>query len=218
MGEHRSFWVWFSILCAACALFSYLAVVHAIQGPAPSSLNVSTVRLASDRPGHGSAVHIGNGYLLTAAHVVGTAKQMTVRFSDASIVKAEVLWANPGKDIALLRFRDTGRVASSPLSCRVAEPGEHVTAIGNPIDAKFGQLTFEGRINGGIIQNDGGRWQPSDMTVLPGMSGGGVLDDEGNVVGIVVATAIVPFGMFPSWARIGLMVPAADVCELMGRA
>ncbi len=49
------------------------------------------------------------------------------------------------------------------------------------------------------------------------MSGGPVFDAQGSVVGLSVGTALWPIGMFPTWGRIGLVVPGLKICELMGR-
>lgn len=212
----------FGLLLLALGAFASVSVIHAIRGPGPFEIpdipkNVSAVRLTSSTPGHGSGVVFAPGYILTAAHVVGDETEMKVHFADKSIVKADVMWTSKAKDIALLRFKDTGRVASSPLACRDAAIGEHVTAIGNPMH--IGQLVFEGKVNGPVQTLPLGQTVfTTDQTILPGMSGGGVLDDAGNIVGIAIATAVTPIGMFPSWARVGFVVPSSVPCDLMARA
>jgi hypothetical protein len=55
-----------------------------------------------------------------------------------------------------------------------------------------------------------------------GMSGGGVFDAAGNVLGINVGVAAAPMkvgdGWVPSITGFGMVVPSADVCKLLGRA
>lgn len=55
------------------------------------------------------------------------------------------------------------------------------------------------------------------MTIIPGMSGGGVFNANGDVVGISVGTGIMQVGFGGSWIRIGIVVPGKTVCDLMGR-
>lgn len=188
-----------------------LSACHAQEFAVGSTVKVV---LAS---GHGSGVHVGHGYVLTAAHVVGDNKTVKVQFEDRSVLPADVMWANAAKDVALIRFKDNGRAASSNLSCRIAAPGERVTALGSPMWME--NLSFEGRINGAPLSvTTLSDVLPADMTILPGMSGGGVFDADGNVIGISVAHALVPVGFTSSWTRVGLIVPGKTICDLMGRS
>lgn len=166
--------------------------------------------------GHGSGVHVGDGYVLTAAHVAGKNKSVKLQFDDKSVMVADVMWSNEAKDVALLRFKDNGRVAASHLSCSIAGPGTRILARGNPLAME--NLSFEGRINGAPFNiSHFENVLPADLTILGGMSGGGVFDENGDVIGISVAHAVTPMGMFPSWTRVGLIVPGKTICELMGK-
>jgi S1-C subfamily serine protease len=169
--------------------------------------------------GHGSGVHIGNGYILTATHVVGTAKSVTLKTDKGAKLDSTVLWSNPDYDIALLRIAEPRALKSAPLSCRTPPVGEHVSVEGNPINLEF-QTTY-GRI-AGKTQVGGSMWRAVyvlDATIAPGVSGGPVLDANRNVVGIAVGTMASGFGPFtrqgPAYSFI---VPGRQVCNLMGRA
>jgi len=65
----------------------------------------ASVVMVSDANGHGSGVYIGNGLVLTAAHVVGDSKTVTLH-SDRDL-PGEVLWSNKKYDLALVRFSVT---------------------------------------------------------------------------------------------------------------
>ncbi|AWC25347.1 Serine protease Do-like HtrA [Aminobacter sp. MSH1] len=211
MGESSRFWVAFSTLVIACALAAVMAVYHI--GPNLPGPNVKIVL----KTGHGSGVNIGSGYILTAAHVAEDNAELDIKFEDGTTAKATTLWVNKGADVALLRFKDEGHTRSAKLSCRAPEVGEAVTAFGNPV--AFENLVFRGFVNG-VATNVGplkGVF-PTDLTILPGMSGGALYDADGYVIGINVMTAIVPLGFMPSWARIGFSVSGATICGLMGRA
>lgn len=211
-GESRRFWVAFSTLVIACALAAVMAVHHSIGRPDLPGPNVKIVL----KSGHGSGINIGNGYIVTAAHVVEDNTSLDIKFEDGTASKAETLWVNKGADVALLRFKDDGHTRSARLSCRSPEVGEAVTAFGNPV--AFENLVFRGFVNGKattVGQNKG--LIPTDLTIIPGMSGGALYDAAGYVIGINVMTAIVPLGFMPSWTRIGFAVPGTTICGLMGR-
>lgn len=202
--------VWITFLVLLCAAF----ILTACEKERPLQVGSTVkVRLLT---GHGSGVHIGGGYVITVAHVVADEKTVSLRFDDGSFTEGQVLWANKTKDVALVKFKDIGRVAQSPLSCRIAAPGEHVTAKGNPTQFEF--LSFDGQINGApMTLGDMVDVLPADITIIPGMSGGPVMDGAGMVIGLSVGVATVPIGMGASIVRIGLIVSGKTICDLMAR-
>lgn len=216
MNDMRAWFAYFAAGAGLFALALLFLVILSGCAPAPAAQFVSSTVKVILESGHGSGVHIGGGYVLTAGHVVGDVKTVKLQFDDKSIVQADVMWSNKAKDVALLRYKDNGRAESSNLVCRVAAPGEHVVARGNPLGMEY--LSFEGRINGlpmSVADFEG--VLPADLTLISGMSGGGVFDDGGNVIGISVAHALAPIGMIASWTRVALVVPGKTVCDLMGK-
>jgi len=175
----------------------------------------STVRLMAG-DGHGSATHIGSGYLLTAAHVAENSDDgvMRVKFDDGSITTADVLWYNEAYDVALMRLKKFDGVQVSSVSCRVPTQGETVIARGNPLMFEFTSMV--GHVSSGIAKTIG-RWRsavPVDAVVLPGMSGGGLFDSAGSLIAINVGT--LTMGPFGALTGVGVVVPASVACELMG--
>jgi S1-C subfamily serine protease len=158
--------------------------------------------------GHGSGVHIGNGYILTAAHVVEDEKEITVKTDDGRDFKPEVLWVNSRYDLALLKIAPD-RIAARNLACGKVGVGAPVWSLGNPMGVRF--VAFWGHVSGSIVEiGDWAEAYPTDLTIAPGMSGGPLIDARGNVVGIVVATT----RGYP----ISIAVPSSTACRLMGRA
>lgn len=198
----------------AVALVAIIALVFGAYAytPAATPLPGSTVKIVMEQ-GHGSGVHIGNGYVVTAAHVVGD-NVPRVKLDDGSEQEAVVLWANKAHDIALLRTAST--MSASSLDCRVAANGEHVTAEGNPTVFEF--VSSAGRIAG--VERSFGPWarvMPVDMTIVMGMSGGPVFASDGRVVGISVGVLVAPVGFAASLTGFGAVVPSAAVCEMLAR-
>jgi S1-C subfamily serine protease len=203
------------VLAAAAAL----ALANCAASPAiapPTNQASHTVKLVLPS-GHGSGVHIGNGYIVTAAHVVGGETGFTLKSSAGDVQKGAVLWASKTYDIALVRAERPARLAAAKLACRDATVGETVTAEGNPATLEF--VTAYGAVAG--APREMGPWKSAfvvDGTIVMGMSGGGVFDAKGNVVGIAVGVMSVPVGFGASLTGFGAVVPSSVVCELMGRA
>jgi S1-C subfamily serine protease len=168
--------------------------------------------------GHGSGVHIGNGYILTATHVIGKAENVTLKTDKGAKLEAAVLWSNSAYDVSLLRIAEPRALKSVPLSCRTPPVGEHVSVEGNPMKLEF-QTTW-GRI-AGKTQVGGDMWKAVyvlDATIAPGVSGGPVFDSNRNVVGIAVGTMVSGFGPFTrTGPAYSFTVPSRMVCNLMGR-
>ena len=136
--------------------------------------------------GQGSGFIISNdGLILTNAHVVRDAKEVTVKLSDRREYSAKVLGADPTTDIAVLRI-DAKKLPTVRLGDpRQLEVGDPVLAIGAP----YG---FEQTATSGIVSAKG-RSLPgdavvpfiqTDAAVNPGNSGGPLFDGSGAVIGI----------------------------------
>lgn len=104
---------------------------------------LSTLKIITST-GHGSGVHIGNGYILTAAHVVAGDQTVKVMASHNGEEPADVLWVNKAHDVALLRSSSLQGVDTSPLSCNQTGVGQSVRATGNPGSLEF--VTSWGRV------------------------------------------------------------------------
>lgn len=210
--------VWFICIIAFMAAVSIWYLVHSAQTspdltiPQPSA----HVKLTSNL-GAGSGVHIGDGYIITAAHVVvdpfspGKLLETTVTADDGSKQPATILWKNSEYDIALIRVGNHN-IDAVFLDCSPVEIGDKVSAYGNPIDMDFIYTTGE------VVGDERkfGFWDsavPLSLSVGPGQSGGGVINTAGDIVGITVGTLVSPYGAI----GVGMMVPASTVCMLMGR-
>ncbi|WP_420473723.1 DegQ family serine endoprotease [Noviherbaspirillum sp. ST9] len=126
-----------------------------------------------------------DGFVLTNAHVVADADEVTVKLTDKREFKAKVLGADTYTDVALLKIEATGLPAVKMGNPRALEPGEWVAAIGAP----FG---FENSVTAGIVSAKG-RLLPNesyvpfiqtDVAVNPGNSGGPLFNMRGEVIGI----------------------------------
>ena len=126
-----------------------------------------------------------NGIILTNAHVVKDAKEVTVKLTDRREFRAKVLGADPKTDVAVLKIEAKNLPVVALGNSRDLKPGEWVLAIGSP----FG---FENTVTAGVVSAKG-RSLPDDSSVPfiqtdvpinPGNSGGPLFNTRGEVVGI----------------------------------
>ncbi|MEV4606224.1 trypsin-like peptidase domain-containing protein [Neorhizobium sp. LMR1-1-1.1] len=165
--------------------------------------------------GHGSGVHIGNGFVVTAAHVAGDAATVELKTKDGKIRPADVLWVNKTYDIALLRTSPE-MLPAAHLDCRTVSAGTVIEAIGNPLSVEF--ISAYGKIAGAPRAQ--GPWKSvfvTDITTVQGQSGGPVFGPSGDLIGITVGVMGVPMGFSASLVGYGFVVPSTEVCALLGR-
>lgn len=126
-----------------------------------------------------------DGYVLTNAHVVDGASQVTVKLTDKREYKAKVVGSDKASDVALLKI-----AATSLPTVKIGDPskskaGEWVVAIGSP----YG---FDNTVTAGIVSAKARalpdeNYTPfiqTDVPVNPGNSGGPLFNLNGEVIGI----------------------------------
>lgn len=136
--------------------------------------------------GQGSGFIVSaDGTILTNAHVVKGAKEVTVKLTDRREFQAKVLGADPRTDVAVLKIDAKNLPVVRIGRTEDLQVGEWVLAIGSP----FG---FENTVTAGVVSAKG-RSLPSDsavsfiqtdVAVNPGNSGGPLFNARGEVVGI----------------------------------
>ncbi len=192
----------------------------------PSVVNITTMahmrdsfrmRVQEVARGAGSGfIWSSEGYIVTNFHVIKDANAAKVTLTDGSTWDAQLVGAEPDKDLAILKIDAPEellpgiRVGRS----RNLKVGQSVMAIGNPFG--LDQTLTTGVISGlgreiesvsrrpisGVIQ--------TDAAINPGNSGGPLLDSSGRVIGI--NTAI--FSPSGAYAGIGFAVPI-DIIKRM---
>ncbi len=126
-----------------------------------------------------------DGYIVTNAHVVDGATEVTVKLTDRREFTAKVVGADKRTDIALIKIDAKGLPALDLAARPAVKRGEWVVAIGSP----FG---FENSVSAGVVSGlhralPDGQMVPfiqTDVAVNPGNSGGPLLNAAGQVVGV----------------------------------
>jgi serine protease Do len=136
--------------------------------------------------GQGSGFIISaDGLILTNAHVVRDAKQVTVKLSDRREFSARVVGSDPATDIAVLKVDATGLPTVVLGDPRQAQVGDWVLAIGAPYG--FEQTATQGIVSAKGRSLPGESVVPfiqTDAAVNPGNSGGPLFDASGRVIGV----------------------------------
>jgi serine protease Do len=139
---------------------------------------------AAQRQGLGSGfVLSADGFVLTNAHVVDEADEVTVTLIDKREFKARVVGLDRRTDVAVLKIEASGLPVLRIGDVGKLKVGEWVMAIGSP----FG---FDNTVTAGIVSakaRDTGDLLPliqTDVAINPGNSGGPLLNMRGEVVGI----------------------------------
>lgn len=161
----------------------------------------------------GSGVIVSeDGYIVTNAHVIEKADEITVAFNDGRKSRARVIGTDPDSDLAVIKVDMTGL---TPLGFR-EEPirvGDVALAIGNPFGV--GQTVTQGIISAtgrtGLGVNKFEDFVQTDAAINPGNSGGALVDAHGELLGINT----VIFSRSGGSMGIGFAIPTSIVEQVM---
>ena len=201
----------------------------------PSVVSINTESVVAARPrnifeymqgnmgvvrqrGLGSGVIVTKeGHVLTNYHVIAGARQVQIVTNDHKTFAAELIGVDPSMDLALLRITSNRKdfPALSFADSNDVQAGQIVFAVGNP-------LGFSGTVSQGIIsatqrwtQDSAMEFLQTDANIIPGNSGGPLVNLRGEIVGINESVYTGGSGQMhqQAWQGIGLAIPANDAKE-----
>ncbi|WP_067475375.1 S1C family serine protease [Actinomadura hibisca] len=203
-------------------------VAAAVQ---PSVVSVQT--RTADGTGTGSGVVLrADGMILTNAHVVEDAAQVTVKLSDGRTASARVLGTDTAHDVAVIQA--SGVSGLKPVVLGDSDK----LAVGDPVLALGSPLGLDGSVTSGIVsalgrqiqEGDSGEEQQgspytreqvsrqpqtvienaiqTDAAINPGNSGGALVNGAGQLIG--VNTAIATSGSGSGNIGVGFAIPVND--------
>jgi serine protease Do len=162
------------------------------KGDAEDPLSQFFRRFQMPAPDHEPPTHgIGSGfivssdgYVLTNAHVVADASEVTVKLTDRREFVAKVVGVDKRSDVALIKIAATGLPMVRFGDSSRLRPGQWVVAIGSP----FG---FANSVTAGVVSATARpvdeNYVPfiqTDAAINPGNSGGPLFNVDGEVIGI----------------------------------
>ena len=145
---------------------------------------------ARERPfqsaGSGVIVDAARGYIITNAHVVENAREITVTLFDEREFPATMVGSDPRTDVAVIRIEAPDLTQISLGDSDRLEPGDYVAAIGNPFglqhSVSYGIVSALGR--SGMNPDGFESLIQTDASINPGNSGGALVNLRGELVGI----------------------------------
>jgi S1-C subfamily serine protease len=167
-----------------------IAQMSSVPGLGRPSAGSGVPRASGQVPamtGTGTGFYVDRrGYLLTNAHVIQPCATVKIRGRDGIL---EVVRVDQENDLAILTQNAPAFRAATFRDGRGLRPGDAVVAVGFPLS---GLLASEANVTTGAVSalagpGDDFRYLQITAPVQPGNSGGPLLDDSGNVVGVVTS-------------------------------
>ncbi len=136
--------------------------------------------------GSGVIFDAAKGYIVTNAHVVENANEITVTLQDGRDLKAEVVGSDQPSDVAVLKVSPANLSQITLGDSQRVEVGDFVVAIGNPFG--LSHTVTSGIISGldrsGINPDGFENFIQTDASINPGNSGGALVNLRGELIGI----------------------------------
>jgi len=214
---YRSIFACFIVAILSFAIARYTAPTHIETGkprfvtltpPESASANadvpvfsIDVSKIPAGMTDRGTSFPIGNGLWLTAQHVANKGCGQVILIIDGKNVPARIKLLGRGVDLAVLEAPTRSSLPLPITNAAVIEEGQSAFAFGFP-DGKLGasQATLLGLAHekfAGVLSGTTPvlAWAeveryPDALGSLEGISGGPVLDQNGDVIGIIVATSV----------------------------
>ena len=154
---------------------------------------VSVISTTSEGQGSGSGVIMSSdGYIITNNHVVEGAQSVSVQLNDGTSLDATIVGTDEQTDLAVIKVSSSAELTAAEFGdSDELQPGEYAYAIGSPGGVQFANTITGGRIsaiNRDLTVND--RVMSliqTDASINNGNSGGALINEYGQVVGITSA-------------------------------
>ncbi|HVN46456.1 MAG TPA: DegQ family serine endoprotease [Steroidobacteraceae bacterium] len=139
--------------------------------------------------GSGVIFDARSGYIVTNAHVVENASEITVTLQDGRDLQAEIIGSDTPSDVAVLRVKPEGLTQIPFGDSAKVEVGDFVVAIGNPFGLQHTVTSgiISGLSRSGINPDGYEDFIQTDASINPGNSGGALVNLRGELIGINTA-------------------------------
>lgn len=152
-----------------------------------------------------------DGYIITNAHVVEDATQVTVILNTEDEYEATIIGQDSSADIAVLKIQASGLTAAEFGDSDTLEVGDYAYAIGNPLGFELSNTFTAGIISGldrTITINDNTmNLIQTNAAINSGNSGGPLVNSKGQVIGIVSSKMSSSYSSEASIEGLGFAIP-----------
>ena len=200
-----------------------LSVAQIAALAAPSVVEITTeVAVTGQRmqqyvaEGAGSGVILSaDGLIVTNNHVIEDAKKITVRLADGTTYAAKLIGTDAQTDVAVLSIEAAGLTPATFGDSSDLAVGDLAVAIGNPLGELGGTVT-DGIISALdreiTIDDETMNLLQTNAAINPGNSGGGLFNDQGCLIGLVVAKS-----SGADVEGLGFAIPVNDIVPVIGQ-
>ena len=187
--------------------------VYEKAAPSIAALTAYSAGMVSTGTG---IVLTADGYIVTNAHIIAGAEQVNVTLSDDSLWSAQLVGFEPLEDLAVLKIDASGLTPAQFGDDTLLRSGDPVSAIGNP-------MGYRSTITPGIVSalDQPVSVEGTTMYLLQtsaainyGSSGGALLNDRGQVVGVTTIKIVADDG---SAEGLGFAIPTPRVKQVVDR-
>jgi len=183
----------FKDICIIVSIFiviiCMMVLVPAANTTTPEDIIASTI-VVTDGYGHGSGVYLGNGVILTAGHCLGIQDAWIEdsKGNQYSILN-EVYCGDWTEDIGFIMINPKVDIPAMTKFGDMPELNDKVHICGTPLERVMGQNFTTGTITKLDVDFPDGWWDDAiiaDAASYPGNSGGGVYNEDLELIGILV--------------------------------
>ncbi len=148
-------------------------------------------RYKQESLGSGVIIDGAKGLVLTNAHVISGATEVTARLKDGREFEATLVGADPDFDVAVLKLEKAGNLPQAEMGdSSDIMIGETVVAVGNPLGYAHTVTTGVISASNRSLRSESGTYADliqTDAAINPGNSGGPLVNANGEVIGVNIA-------------------------------
>ncbi len=182
-----------------------------VTGAKPAIVAIQAVDSSSTRSTGTGFVISTDGKILTNAHIVDETKSVKITFHDEEVVFSNDIDIMPNLDLAIIHTEKTD-LPTLPWADNEIQEGDTVTIIGNPLG--YDKIAQRGSVGDWYQLSEKSNIVFSiDLAINPGNSGSPVLNESGQVVGIVFASVIINENDVE--AKKALAIPKHDILSFI---
>jgi serine protease Do len=205
------------LVAAAVTACASLDLYEDKPAPIDYEQQAQSVVLLEAGGGWGTGFSVSQGRIVSAGHVCSRSSTFAVETKDGERGRAAVIWYQDGLGVDTCILSTNLDIPPVELSTGRPAIGEMLHSIGNP---SYMRWTVQwGRVSKYMqLGGPGAEVIQVDMSVVGGLSGGPVWNEDGEVTAMVIATAIHRSGPFASPIPWGFLVPVEQIRRAIANA